>query len=133
MTVRLLSKMGRITQPGHIVGIVRNAVSLDAAGMVGRILMLQEDGAEGKLRSFRTLQVLKHRLYIGFCAVFRNTVRPVVHAHLHGSVSFLFTAWLSNQIATSLQAACMVSLFSQITVILMHICCLGCRRRVRPA
>ena len=47
MTVRLLSKMGRITQPGHIVGIVRNAVSLDAAGMVGRILMLSEDGAEG--------------------------------------------------------------------------------------
>jgi len=49
VTVRLLSKMGRITQPGHIVGIVRNVVSLDAAGMVGRILMLKEDGAEGAL------------------------------------------------------------------------------------
>lgn len=47
VTVRLRSKMGRITQPGHIVGIVRNAVSLDAAGMVGRILMLTEDGSEG--------------------------------------------------------------------------------------
>ena len=50
MTVRLLSKMGRITQPGHIVGIVRNVLTMDAASMVGRILMLSEGGAEGTLR-----------------------------------------------------------------------------------
>ena len=49
MTVRLMSKAGRITQPGHIVGIVRNTLGLEAAGIVGRILMLREGDSEGPL------------------------------------------------------------------------------------
>jgi hypothetical protein len=49
VTVRLMSKAGRITQPGHIVGIVRNTLGLEAAGIVGRILMLREGDSEGPL------------------------------------------------------------------------------------
>ena len=47
VTVRLMSAAGRITMPGHIVGIVRNTLGLEAAGIVGRILMLREDDTEG--------------------------------------------------------------------------------------
>ena len=47
VTLRFMSKAGRVNSPGAVVGIVRNLVSPEASGTVGRIRMLQEGGQEG--------------------------------------------------------------------------------------
>lgn len=40
VTVRVMSRPGRITQPGHVMTIIRNVVGQVAADAVGRIRML---------------------------------------------------------------------------------------------
>ena len=42
-TLRVLSRPGRVTTPGHVITIVRNLLGADAAGDVGRIRMLVEE------------------------------------------------------------------------------------------
>ena len=42
MTLRVLSRPGRITQAGHIMTIVRNVAGTGAADEVGRIRLLQD-------------------------------------------------------------------------------------------
>lgn len=44
-TLKVMSKPGRITLPGHVAQIVRNLSGQDASNLVGRIRMLS-DGAE---------------------------------------------------------------------------------------
>lgn len=48
-TLRVLSRPGRVTQPGHVMTIVRNLLGSDAANGVGRVRMLSdaESGREG--------------------------------------------------------------------------------------
>lgn len=48
-TLRVLSRPGRVTQPGHIMTIVRNLLGPAAANVVGRVRMLKdaESGREG--------------------------------------------------------------------------------------
>jgi len=46
VTLKVMSRAGRITMAGHIMTIVRNILGEDAAGGVGRIRMLQENGDE---------------------------------------------------------------------------------------
>ena len=48
-TLRVLSRPGRVTQPGHIMTIVRNLLGSSAANVVGRVRMLTdaESGREG--------------------------------------------------------------------------------------
>jgi len=40
--MRVMSRSGRITQPGHIMTIVRNVVSAEAVGAIGRVRMLDD-------------------------------------------------------------------------------------------
>ena len=42
VTMRVMSRSGRITQPGHIMTIVRNVVSAEAVGAIGRVRMLDD-------------------------------------------------------------------------------------------
>ena len=48
-TLRVLSRPGRVTQPGHVMTIVRNLLGAEAANGVGRVRMLAdaESGREG--------------------------------------------------------------------------------------
>ena len=40
--MRVMSRAGRITQPGHIMTIVRNVVSPEAVSAIGRVRMLED-------------------------------------------------------------------------------------------
>lgn len=42
VTLRVMSRPGRITQPGHVMTIVRNVVGADSVGAVGRVRMLTD-------------------------------------------------------------------------------------------
>ena len=42
MTMRVMSRPGRITQPGHVMTIVRNVVSPEAVSAIGRVRMLED-------------------------------------------------------------------------------------------
>ena len=54
MTLKVMSRAGRITMAGHIMTIVRNILGDDAANGVGRIRLMQENGDEVCLRSLYT-------------------------------------------------------------------------------
>lgn len=47
VTLKVMSRPGRITMAGHIMTIVRNILGEEAAGGVGKIRMLSENGEEG--------------------------------------------------------------------------------------
>ena len=51
MTLRVLSRPGRITQAGHIMTIVRNVAGTGAADEVGRIRLLQDKKTGQEVRS----------------------------------------------------------------------------------
>ncbi len=40
--MRVMSRPGRITQPGHVMTIVRNVVSPEAVSAIGRVRMLED-------------------------------------------------------------------------------------------
>ena len=40
VTLRVMSRPGRITQPGHVMTIVRNVAGAEATSTVGRVRML---------------------------------------------------------------------------------------------
>ena len=46
VTLKVMSRPGRITMAGHIMTIVRNILGEEAAGGVGKIRMLSENGEE---------------------------------------------------------------------------------------
>ena len=46
VTLRVMSRPGRITQAGHIMTIVRNLLGEEASRGVGRIRMLKDKGDE---------------------------------------------------------------------------------------
>ena len=46
VTLKVMSRPGRITMAGHIMTIVRNILGEDAASGVGKIRMLSENGEE---------------------------------------------------------------------------------------
>lgn len=46
VTLRVMSRPGRISQAGHIMTIVRNLLGEEASGRVGRIRLLKEHGEE---------------------------------------------------------------------------------------
>lgn len=46
VTLRVMSKPGRITMAGHIMTIVRNILGEEASAGVGKIRMLRENGEE---------------------------------------------------------------------------------------
>lgn len=46
MTMRVMSRPGRITQPGHVMTIVRNVVSAEAVNAIGRVRMLDDRKAK---------------------------------------------------------------------------------------
>ena len=46
MTLRVMSRPGRISMAGHIMTIVRNLLGEEASRGVGRIRMLKENGEE---------------------------------------------------------------------------------------
>ena len=46
VTMRVMSRPGRITQPGHIMTIVRNVVSAEAVNAIGRVRMLDNRKAQ---------------------------------------------------------------------------------------
>lgn len=45
MTMRVMSRPGRITLPGHVMTIVRNVVGADATNGIGRVRLLSDDRA----------------------------------------------------------------------------------------
>ena len=55
MTLRVLSRPGRITQAGHVMTIVRNVAGTGAADEVGRIRLLQDKktGQEVRCKELR--------------------------------------------------------------------------------
>ena len=52
ITLRIMSRPGRINMSGHIMTIVRNILGEEAATKVGRIRMLTEDGQQVSLQHF---------------------------------------------------------------------------------
>lgn len=46
MTLKVMSRPGRITMAGHIMTIVRNILGEEVANGVGKIRMLKENGEE---------------------------------------------------------------------------------------
>ena len=46
VTLKVMSKPGRITMAGHIMTIVRNILGEEASAGVGKIRMLRENGEE---------------------------------------------------------------------------------------
>lgn len=46
VTMRVMSRPGRITQPGHVMTIVRNVVSAEAVNAIGRVRMLDDRKAQ---------------------------------------------------------------------------------------
>ena len=46
VTMRVMSRPGRITMPGHIMTIVRNVVSAEAVNGIGRVRMLDDRKAQ---------------------------------------------------------------------------------------
>ena len=51
MTLKVMSRPGRITMAGHIMTIVRNILGEEVANGVGKIRMLRENGEEVCLHS----------------------------------------------------------------------------------
>ena len=51
VTLRVMSRPGRITQPGHVMTIVRNVVGADAVGAIGRVRMLADRKAATEVRA----------------------------------------------------------------------------------
>ena len=47
MTLRLMSRAGRVSSAGNVVGIVRNLIDESASRTVGRIRMLRDGATEG--------------------------------------------------------------------------------------
>ena len=56
VTLRVLSRPGRITQAGHIMTIVRNVAGTGAADEVGRIRLLQDKKTGQEVRSKGSLR-----------------------------------------------------------------------------
>ena len=54
-TVRVMSRMGRITRGGHIMTIVRNLLGEQATNNVGRIRMLTDDKAATQVSTYHTI------------------------------------------------------------------------------
>ena len=52
-TLKVMSKPGRITLPGHVAQIVRNLSGQDASNLVGRIRMLSDGVDEVRHRPAR--------------------------------------------------------------------------------
>ena len=46
VTLRVMSRAGRITQPGHVMTIVRNVAGAEAVSAVGRVRMLSDRKAD---------------------------------------------------------------------------------------
>ncbi len=51
MTLRVLSRPGRISQAGHVMTIVRNVAGPGAADEVGRIRLLKDKKTEQEVRA----------------------------------------------------------------------------------
>jgi hypothetical protein len=47
VTLRVMSRPGRITQPGHVMTIVRNVIGEEAVSHIGRVRLVS-DPREGK-------------------------------------------------------------------------------------
>ena len=45
VTMRVMSRPGRITLPGHVMTIVRNVIGADGVTGLGRVRLLQDDRA----------------------------------------------------------------------------------------
>lgn len=60
MTLKVMSRPGRITLAGHIMTIVRNILGEEVANGVGKIRMLKEKGEEVCLLH----QATKHRVTV---------------------------------------------------------------------
>lgn len=58
MTLKVMSRPGRITLAGHIMTIVRNILGEEAANGVGKIRMLKENGEEVCLHPATTPSIL---------------------------------------------------------------------------
>ena len=54
-TLRVMSRPGRITQPGHVMPIVRTVVGAAAVGAIGRVRMLADRKAATEVRARRCL------------------------------------------------------------------------------
>ena len=79
MTMRVMSRPGRITQPGHIMTIVRNVVSAEAVNAIGRVRMLDDRKAQQQV----SLAVsLRKGLRTGHLGQAQGVRRP--SAALHG-------------------------------------------------
>lgn len=50
VTLRVMSRPGRITLPGHVMTIVRNVVGPDATTGIGRVRLLADDRAGKEVR-----------------------------------------------------------------------------------
>ncbi len=46
VTLRVMSRSGRITQPGHVMTIVRNVAGAEAVSAVGRVRMFSDRKAD---------------------------------------------------------------------------------------
>ncbi len=67
-TLKVMSKPGRITLPGHVAQIVRNLSGQDASNLVGRIRMLSDGAEEVRHGSARVnLHVLKAQQFTRAC------------------------------------------------------------------
>ena len=53
MTMRVMSRPGRITLPGHVMTIVRNVVGADATNGIGRVRLLSDDRAGLEVSTLR--------------------------------------------------------------------------------
>lgn len=91
VTLRLMSKAGRVSSAGNVVGIVRNLISEDASRTVGRVRMLKDgpmEGAAFDLPEDIALEMLakKHDLEV------RSETKP--SRHIHPSSSYLLPSAL---------------------------------------
>lgn len=53
--MRVMSRLGRITQPGHVMTIVRNVVGEEAVAAIGRVRMLSDPKAGTEVRAYVSL------------------------------------------------------------------------------
>lgn len=50
VTMRVMSRPGRITLPGHVMTIVRNVIGADGVTGIGRVRLLSDDRAGMEVR-----------------------------------------------------------------------------------
>ena len=113
VTLRLMSKAGRVSSAGNVVGIVRNLISEDASRTVGRVRMLKDgpmEGAAFDLPEDIALEMLAKKHDLEVCSGTKPTHPPLptnyCTKYVKALISIMLNLWgttflISLTIATS--------------------------------